>query len=441
MICLHKYVPEPVRKGYCDAVRQSALTMRSNGTSLRKIAEILEVHPGTVANWVRSVSHATQGPIVNNDSTPLNLNSGAGKSLQLIGLDPIKTRTRAHRRITLTDIAKIAQVSAMSVSNYMNHTGRLSEQTKTRIQKVIADLNYSRNPLIQHASAVRTGNIGIGTNGLTMLGQNIAGAVTSSLLVGVNESAGNQSQNILLFTDWEARAYGSHWSQFMAGHIDGLLWVDPDISGEAVSRVAVTGLPLVAVLTRHVPEDIAYVNADNIGAIVSIVRHLFELGHTRIAYAGQAYTSNYIDRLEGYKIGLQSVGLPYDPLIEATGKSEFRSESAYLSAAESWLQLRDMPTAMIFPDDRSAIAVIKYLNARGLRVPQDISVTGFDDISSPGNQLSIGLTTIRQDFTEIGRVAVDLLVKLIDGENIQPRQLTVPTQLIVRESTGLCSQR
>jgi DNA-binding LacI/PurR family transcriptional regulator len=302
------------------------------------------------------------------------------------------------------------------------------------------ELNFAPSALVRGLRERRTGIIGVGSNGLDSLDQNPGGAVTPPLLSGFNVAANRHKLNILLFNGWEGQEGNVRWSQFLDGHIDGLLWVDPGINEPALVRIAGAGFPVVGVLTRHVPAGVGFVNADNVGSIVSVVRHLFELGHRKIAYAGAIDKSNYLDRWTGYREGLTEVGLPFDKSLEATATSEFWTPSKLLAAVERLLALPERPTAIILPDDRTAISVIELVQERGLKVPEDISVVGFDDVPDAQIRVAGGLTTVRQEFRAIAETALDQLVKLIAGAPAEECRVTIPTRLIVRGSTGPLSQ-
>jgi LacI family transcriptional regulator len=268
------------------------------------------------------------------------------------------------------------------------------------------------------------------------LDEYLAGSITPPLLAGMYTAAQRVQHKLLLFTDWEEHAGPDRWVQFLDGHIDGLIWVDPAIDDPSLARIASAGLPVISVLSRHVPDGVGFVNADNIGGIVSVVRHLYELGHRRIAYASRIDRSNYIDRLEGYRTGLSSVGLPRDPKLESTGIEQFKRADIYYDSLDRWFALDDKPTAIILPDDRIANEMVAGLTRRGIRVPLDVSVIGFDDAPDPQSKITGGLSTVRQDFRRSGELAVEQLRRLVAGAPFDDCRTTVPTQLIVRNTTG-----
>jgi LacI family transcriptional regulator len=429
MFCLRKYVPEPTQRGYPDDVKQRALSMRVQGITVNEIASILNVHPRSIGNWIKSEPARAA-----NGGAPFSAAPGSGDDVHIrANMASGLLAPRGRQRPTVSDVARLAKVSTSSVSNYINDTGRMGESTRDRIRMAMDELSFSPSALMRGLREGRTGIIGVGSGSLDYL--NAANAIAILLLSGFNLRASKHEMNILIFTRWAAQEGNVHWTQFLDGHIDGLLWVDPSISEPSLARIAAAGLPVVGVLTRHVPEGVGYVNADNVGGIVSGVKHLFDLGHRRIAYAGQIDRSNYLDRWTGYREGLAEVGLPFDKSIEATGTSDFRSEGI-LPAAERWLRLTERPTAMIMPDDGCAFALIGFLKDRGLRVPEDVSVIGFDDTIDAETKGAVGLTTIRQEFHTIAEIAVEQLSRMIKGAQADQCRVVVPTSLVVRQTTG-----
>jgi DNA-binding LacI/PurR family transcriptional regulator len=206
------------------------------------------------------------------------------------------------------------------------------------------------------------------------------------------------------------------------------------MSEPAMERAASGGLPVVALMTRHVPDKIGYVNADNIGALHLLVAHLKDLGHRCIAYAGSAHSSNYLDRRDGFREAARAAGLSSDAAMELSSTGMFYSFDVYEAALDRWLALPAPPTAIIVSDDGLAVAFVEALTRRGLRVPEDMAVTGFDDVPDAARSAG-GITTIRQPFREIGRKAVERLIALIEGAPVSECRVALPVDLVVRGST------
>jgi LacI family transcriptional regulator len=167
-------------------------------------------------------------------------------------------------------------------------------------------------------------------------------------------------------------------------------------------------------------------------------RYLLELGHTRIGHiAGRDDVSSAFERLEGYRAALESHAIPYNPELVVTG--HFQQAQGY-DAAQALLNLAQLPTAIFAANDASAIGVMEAIRDRGLRIPDDISLIGFDDIPQAAN-LYPALTTVRQPLFDIGREATRLLFKYIEDPTLLTERIVLPTELVVRASCRQISSK
>ena len=222
---------------------------------------------------------------------------------------------------------------------------------------------------------------------------------------------------------------------FLNGQIDGLLWMSPQQNTSQLRFAAAGGLPVMSLLTRRVPSGVGYVVADNIGGVHELVIYLVSRGHTRIALLGSTFTSDFIDRAAGYRTGLAAAGLPHDPELETTsvGSDEWTREGI-APIVHGWAGMGDRPTAIVAVDDILAGHTIELLRERGLRIPEDVVVTGFNDIPA-SSYLQGGITTVHQPFGDMGRIAVERLDAMIHGAPLSECQVTVPVSLVLRSST------
>ena len=310
----------------------------------------------------------------------------------------------------------------------------MSEATRVLVQTAMEALHFTPSALVRAIHQRRTSILGVLIFGLSGLDRNVGRAVPLHLLAGISEAADAAGHNLLLYTGWPNHAERHSTLEFLDGHIDGLIWVAPGVDAPMLARLADAHLPVVALLTRHVPAGIGFVNADNIGGTAALVAHLVEHGHRRIAWIGSsdAANSNFLDRREGYRQGLQAAGLAQDPALELTRDW---SREVFRQSIESWRALPHPPTAIVTPDDSWAAAIGEAVLARGLRVPEDMAVAGFNDV--PDAQWIVGgLTTIRQPFRQLAQLAVEQLLTLIAGASAVDCRLTLPTELVVRASTS-----
>jgi LacI family transcriptional regulator len=338
-------------------------------------------------------------------------------------------------RNTITDVAKHAGVSTSTVSNYLNEKGRMSPETRQRIETAMKELYFTPNALVRAIRNRRIHTLGLVSYGIYELEENSDLSPVSRMLGAINSAADHASYDVLLYTGWPHRPRSRTGSDFLNGQIDGLLWMSPESNNSQLRFVAAAGLPVMSMLTRRVPSSVGYVVSDNIGATREIVSYLASRGHTRIAFLGSEVTSDFIDRADGYREGLEAAGIAYDSEIEASKlRSEDWSKAAIAPILDRWLQSPDCPTAIIAVDDILAFHVIESVRARGLRVPEDIAVTGFNDIAASAH-LCGGITTVQQPFREVSRMAVERLDAMIKGAPVSECRVTLPARLVIRAST------
>lgn len=412
--CQRHYTPTPRTHGYPDELRQRAREAHAAGVPLRRIARLLEVNHQTVANWVRQ-EQAPKSPL------PERLQEE---------LPALKSRA------TIEDVARRAGVAASTVSNYLNNKGRMSAATRERLRAAIDALHFSPNALVRAIRVRRTRILGVLIFDLERMDARADHALTIPLLAGIYAAADAAGYDVLLYTGWPKRPERHSGMDFLSGHVDGLLWAVPGIDTPALERIAAAGLPVVAMLSRHVPANIGYVNGENIQATEELVGHLAERGHRRIAFAGPVRrSSNYEDRRAGYRLGLERVGLAYDPALEPSLPDDRDITHACQRLFESWRTLTEPPTAVIAVTDAWAEAIGAAAQQQGLRVPEDLAITGFDDVAA-ATTICGGLTTIHQPFRAVGEQAVGVLLKRIEGAPVEASRIQLPLRLVVRTSSG-----
>jgi len=377
---------------------------------MRKIAQELSVSPQTVSNWIRAIVPT---------SVPVPATS-----------PPHKQPSR--ERSTIEHVALRAGVSTSTVSNYLNDKGRMSPRTRHRIEDAIKALHFTPNELTRAIRRGRTNTVGVVSYGIEKL--DMASSPVPPVLSAINDAADSASLDVLLYTGWPHRRRSRTGSDFLNGQIDGLLWMSPQPHDSQLRIAADGGLPVMALLSRRVPNGVGYVVCDNVGGIRDVVQHLASLGHTRIAHLGSSDASDFVDRSIGYREGLEAQGIPYDPSIEATLVWKPWTPEFIAPIIDEWLGRPDRPTAIVTIHDRLAETVIEIIHGCGLSVPHDVAVTGFDDLPVVSNFIG-GITTARQPFRDIGRIAVERLAAMITGAPVAECCITLPTTLVIRAST------
>jgi LacI family transcriptional regulator len=251
------------------------------------------------------------------------------------------------------------------------------------------------------------------------------------MLKGVGEALHDSGCSLLLSTNNSPALSGrAAWEQeqvarLNGGGVDGCLIIGP-------ATACFTGAERIVVIDPHI-EGVAVpaVVAANHGGALQVMDYLIGLGHRRIGFIGGSdHAHSAIRRFQGYKDGLASAGLRYDPALVAAGDFTVQRGQA---AAQALLALPERPTAIFAANDLMAFGVMVAARDLGLRIPQDLSVIGFDNI--PETMLvSPRLTTVDQSIREMGVLGAQLLIRLIQGERPEQLRCTTPTRLIVRDS-------
>lgn len=326
-------------------------------------------------------------------------------------------------RVTIRDVAARAGVSVATVSKVINQRYGVSADTFARVTAVIEELGYEASLVAQSLRNHRTNVIGILVADLepfsTELLKGAADAIRGTGFELVVYSAGGRTDD---HTGWEHR----YLSRLSGTLVDGAVLVTPTVVDVSY------GAPVVAVDPHTGPSEWPTVDSDNLHGARLATEHLLELGHRRIAMlTGRPDLQSAQFRERGYREALAAGAVPidedlvklgaYDPVISARSAREL-------------LTAEHRPTAVFAANDISAIATMEVAAELGLRVPDDLSVVGFDNIAEAA-LCTPQLTTVDQPIREMGRLSVELLVRLIRGETAERAHLTLATKLVVRQST------
>jgi len=327
---------------------------------------------------------------------------------------------------TIQDVAAAARVSATTVSRYLNNRIELPADTAGRIDAAIAELDYRPNVLAKRLSLGRSEVIGLVT-------PEIANPFFAELAAAVEDEAEKHGYAVLMTSTGGYREREiARLRRLRDGHVDGLIMMtnQPD-----------DGV-LAAALNQHghvvlIDEDIPGVNAPKIfvenrhGAYLA-TRHLIEAGHRRIAHiGGPPNLFSATERLDGFGAALAETGLAASTAHVRQGAY---SREFGLEAMRAMLDGGDAPTSVFAGSDFIAIGVMQAARERGLSVPKDISLVGFDDMPF-ADFLAPGLTTVRQPTSELGRVGLRTLLALFEKKT--PAALTrLPVTLVERQSVA-----
>jgi len=328
--------------------------------------------------------------------------------------------------VTIYDIARRANCSAMTVSKVINNTGRISEATRKRVLAIMEEMNYIPNSMARSLVLQET-------RILSLLITDITNPFYTSLARGAEDAALRHGYKLLLANSDEDMAKEKAYIEtIMATRVDGVLYSPTgDESATLIERLTQLDIPVVLV-DREVPGVTCdMVLGDSRAGARSMVEHLIEYGHRRIALVnGPLHVSTSRLRLEGYKDALQAHGIPYDPsLIVEAGYQQAQTSTT----AARLLELDDRPTAVFAANNFFALGTIRTFQQQGLRVPEDISVCCFDELEA-GFVVDPFMTVMAQPAYEFGTIAVDLLVERIRDKQADKRTIMLQPVLHSRRS-------
>jgi LacI family transcriptional regulator len=330
---------------------------------------------------------------------------------------------------TMVDVARLAGVSAMTVSRVMNGKGLVRESTRRKVAEAVAALNYTPNQEARNLAGSKPIRVGF-------LYSNPSAAYLSEFLVGLLTQSG--LNNVQLFVEkCEAGTQEAEQTRRLIDNgLDGIILPPPLCDSEAVLRcITEAGVPAVVVACGLPDARVGAVSIDDYDAAFRMTRHLINLGHQRIGFiVGHPNQTASARRLEGYRAAIAEKGAEAAEELVVQGMFTYRSG---LDAAELLLSLPERPTAIFASNDDMAAATVAVAHRLGLDVPGDLTVTGFDD-TALATTIWPELTTVRQPIAGMAREAVQSLVRRVramrDGEPAEPEQITMDSELVRRQS-------
>lgn len=344
-------------------------------------------------------------------------------------MSPSPTRRRrephapaAGAVVTLERVAQAAGVSPSTVSRILNGTARVSPAKQQAVDTAIRELGFRPNPVARGLAGGRTLSIGV-------LTQTISSPFYGEALHGIEDRL-DQAGYIPIFVSghWREAEERKALDALMARRVDGLIVLAGRLPNRALQAVA-KAVPMVVVGRVIKGAQVCGLAFDNRAGAATATQHLVDCGHTRIAYiGGEPGHADAHERLAGYREALEHAGLPYDPALVMPGDY---TEAGGLMAVNRLLDARRPFTAIFAANDQTAIGAALGLYRRNVRVPDDVSLVGFDDLA-PARFAIPPLTTVRQPVYEMGFEAAAAVLALLRGE---PAQVKLPPlQLVPRES-------
>jgi LacI family transcriptional regulator len=343
----------------------------------------------------------------------------------------------AEERVGIRELAKRSGVSVGTVSRALNGYADVRPETRERIIRLARELDYTPAAAARALSTQRSHVIGVFLD--TGEGHpDVQHPFFHEVLGGLKDAVGRGGYDLLLFaSERPGNGYGPHSYLKRCRHhnVAGTVLMGVDAADPEVQLLVRSDLATVGVDVLLTGERTCSVMSDNVTGAALAVAHLHELGHRRIAtVTGLVQTKPGADRLRGYQDGLRAAGLALRDEYVAYG--DFYVESG-AAAASALLALEQPPTAIFAASDMMALGVVRAAAEAGVRVPEDLSVVGFDDMHLVGH-VQPPLTTVRQDKGGLGEAAAAALLGFVDRDAATPPPdlVTLPVELVVRASTA-----
>jgi LacI family transcriptional regulator len=337
---------------------------------------------------------------------------------------------RSQKTTTIQDVARKAGVSVSTVSRVLNGKADVAEETIEKVQTVILELGYASSLAARGMRSHRTNLIGL-------ILHDVASSYSQEIMRGVNRVIAKLDTDLIIYTSGglDRENVAQHERYYVAllnGSItDGAIMVTP------TATQFTTHAPLVIIDPNNEIPDYPAIIATNQEGALAAMNYLTGLGHHRIGHiAGEMKLISANQRLQGYKDGLAAAGIPFDENLIETG--DFTTETAVI-CAHRLFSLPERPTAIFAANDMSAMGVYQAAKEAGLRIPEDLSVVGFDNLRD-ASLMTPALTTVNQFVEDMGTVATEMITKLVKGESLainsadKGNLYKMPTRLVIRDS-------
>jgi LacI family transcriptional regulator len=327
----------------------------------------------------------------------------------------------------MRDVAQRAGLSVSTVSHVINNTRAVSDTSRQRVMQAMEELDYRPNAVARSLRRRKSNSIG-------MIVPDSANPFFAEIARAIEDASFTENYSVILCnSEGDLEKQQSYTNILIENRVAGILFVAAGVSTELVNDLWRRQVPLV-VVDREVPgAEVDTVLTNHVQGGRLATQHLIDLGHRRIAcITGNSQVSPSFERVDGYREALEENGLIYDERLVLKG--DFQYESGY-KATQQMLQMAVRPTAIFACNDLMAVGCMSAAIELGLRVPDDISVVGFDNVrlASFTNPL---LTTVAQPKYEIGRLATEMLLARIANPEAKPRFVRLSTDLRLRNSTG-----
>ena len=330
--------------------------------------------------------------------------------------------------VTIEQLSRQLGISISTVSKALNGYPDVASATREKVLAMARELDYQPSSAARNLRRGRTEKIGFVFNSaFTFISDYFA-----EVIIGATAAAESQGNNIVLYTN-EGDSPNSILNLFRAREVDGFILVWNHVPAVSIDMLLTASVPFVVLGRRVAHENASYIAPDNYHGAMALMNHLLEQGHQRIGFMTRPEMgSTNEDRFNAYKDSIDNAGIPYNPDLVVETRIEPRSG---YHATNKLLNLQKPPTAIFAFHDFVAIDAQQAILERGLRIPQDVALAGFDGLRT-SLITSPPITTVSQPLADIGRESVLALLHLIHDTKQPPIQETLPVELIVRQSTS-----
>lgn len=339
---------------------------------------------------------------------------------------------KKYEATSIKDVAKETGVSIATVSNALNNSRYVREETKKRINEIAKRLNYTPNII---ARGLKTKS----TNTVAIIVPDIANQFFAQVIRGAEEVAKLRKYNVLLTcTYYDVLEEKTSVEILKKQFIDGIIFISGDNSFNYIKELDDNNFPIVVADRELENMKIPSVLVDNFYAMEKVVNYLYDLGHRKIGYISYIYNNQTTirKRFEGYCDGLKENKLDYDPdLVGISETLRLNELEGSREVVRKILKSKSIPSAIMTASDLIAVGVMRALTEAKIKIPEGISVVGYDNILMSQYTTPL-LTTVKQPKKKMGATAMNLLLDIIEGKKIKSRNIILPTKLIKRQSVA-----
>jgi LacI family transcriptional regulator len=334
--------------------------------------------------------------------------------------------SKKRRSVTITDVARASGLSCATVSRVLSGYEFVRETTRRRVMEAVERLGYVANLPARSLAGGRSRIIGL-------LVPNLDNGYVGTITQGIDQALALANYDPVLYTTHRHPGKETYYVNTIAnGLTEGLLLVAPQVPTTYLDSLRERDFPYVLIDQSDDTENSSAVEATNFQGAYEATRYLCQLGHTRIAFVtGALAVRSAVERLRGYKAALTDCGIPFCEELVIEGN--YQQQTGYDITKRLLQNANPPPTAIFASNDLSAFGAMDAARECGFSIPEDISIIGFDDIPQ-ASLVFPKLTTVRQPLEQMGVMAVKMLLERIEGQSCFPQRVTLPTQLIIRDS-------